>query len=88
MMAVTGRQLKESVKVFQSLMLYRRLPNETEDSGINSVRIVLLLHVLHLNAFIFKMSYQVGIIHNSYYDIIVLLWFLTKLRATPQHITT
>jgi hypothetical protein len=26
MMAATGRQLKQSVKVFHSLMLYRRLP--------------------------------------------------------------
>ena len=29
MMAAMGRQLKQSVNVFQSLMLYRRLPAES-----------------------------------------------------------
>lgn len=28
MMAAIGKQLKQSVKVFQSLILYRRLPNK------------------------------------------------------------
>jgi len=30
-MAATGKQLKQSVKVFHSLMLYRRLPEGGEE---------------------------------------------------------
>ena len=32
-MAAIGRQLKQSVKVFQSLMLYRRLPKYNSRQG-------------------------------------------------------
>ncbi len=33
-MAATGKQLKQSVKVFHSLMLYRRLPEEMKNQRI------------------------------------------------------
>ena len=41
MMAAIGRQLKQSVKVFHSLMLYRRLPSAKKKKKKTAVKVIL-----------------------------------------------